>query len=259
MSPMKGTPLQRRPPGAPAPWSAGVLAGLRRTFGPSGSVLPTAPAPWSAGVLAGLRRTFGPSGSVLPTAPPHGAPASSPACGAPSAPRAVFCRPRRPMERRRPRRPAAHLRPLGQCSADRAAPWSAGVLAGLRRTSVPRAVFCRPRRPMERRRPRRPTPHLRPLGQCPADRAAPWSAGVLAGLRRTLGPLGGLGRQRHRADRPWTGRPTDHARLRRWPARTPALPVCWPARTPALPVCQSGRGSGSATSRGGGWGCRRGG
>ncbi len=83
------------PHGATAPWSAGVLAGLRRTAGPSGSLLPTAPAPWSAGVLAGLRRTAGPSGSLLPTAPPHGAPASSPACAAPSVPQAVSCRQRR--------------------------------------------------------------------------------------------------------------------------------------------------------------------
>ena len=56
---------------AAAPWSAGVLAGLRCTFGPSGSLLPTAPPYWSAGVLAGLRRTVGPSASLLPTAPPR--------------------------------------------------------------------------------------------------------------------------------------------------------------------------------------------
>ena len=45
---------------------------------------------------------------------------------------------------------------------------------------------------MERRRPRRPAPHRRPLRQSPANSAAPWSAGVLAGLRRTVGPSGSL-------------------------------------------------------------------
>ena len=102
------------------------------------------------------------------------------------------------MERRHPRRPAPHLRSPRQSPADRAAPWSAGVPAGLRHTFAPPAVSCRQRRPMERRRPRRPAPTLE----------VPQAISC---------------RQRRRADRPWAGRPTDHARLGRWPARTPAL------------------------------------
>ena len=74
--------------------------------------------------------------------------------------------------------------------------------------------------------------HPRSLRQSCADRAAPWSAGVLAGLRRTAVSC----RPRRRADRPWAGRPTDDAHLRRGPARTPALHGGWPVRTPALPV-----------------------
>ena len=35
--------MDRRPHGAPAPWSAGVPAGHRRTARPSASLLPTAP------------------------------------------------------------------------------------------------------------------------------------------------------------------------------------------------------------------------
>ena len=190
--------------------------------------------PWSAGVLAGPRRTFAPSGSHLPPAPAHGAPASSPAYAAPSLPRAVTCRPRRPMERRRPRRPAPYRRSLGQSPADRAGPWSAGVLAGLRHTftpsashlptapahgapafsparaapSLPQAVTCRPRRPMERRRPRRPAPHL--------HAAQAWSARprmrpdrIECGANRLRRPSSGRcpeplrTRSRPAASRPW--------------------------------------------------------
>ena len=146
---------------------------------------------------------------LVPTAPPHGTPASSPAYAAPSAPQAVSCRPRRPLERRRPRRPVPHRRSLSQSS-------------------------CRLRRPMERRRPRRPTPHPRPLRRSRVDRAAPWSAGILAGPRRTVGPSASL-----RAD--CAAVPSD-----RGEAHAPCPPAAvagedtgapwgwWPVRTPAL-------------------------
>ncbi len=214
-------PMERRRPHRPAPpWSAGVLAGLRRTLRPLRSLVPPAPpaptkprqgpvrtpalqdwraltrgapAPWSAGVLAGLRRTLRPCAvscrqrhRAHETAAGAGEDTGAPGLVRPDVGSAA------PMERRRPRRPAP--------------PWSAGVLAPACATrSVPRAVSCRQRRrtyetaagagedtgapglarpdvgspgPMERRRPRRPAP--------------PWSAGVLAGLRHTLRPLRSL-------------------------------------------------------------------
>ncbi len=189
----------------------------RRCWRPPGNAACAAPsAPWSAGVLAGLRRTIGPMERRRPRRPaphrrPHGAPASSPACAAPlisqgapaSSPASatplapwsagVLAGLRRtigPMERRRPRRPPPHRPPHGApasspASATPSAPWSAGVLAGLRHTV----------RPMGRRRPRRPPPHRPPHGAPASSPAcatpsAPWSAGVLAGLRRTVDVTG---------------------------------------------------------------------
>ncbi len=142
--------MQSRPPGAPVPWSAGVLAGLRRTVARSDSLMPAAPhaepAPGSAGVLAGLRA--------------HPVPA------------AVSCpQPRRPDG---PVGPTDHARlwrwPVRTPALQNwrfliygaAAPWSAGVLAGLRRTVDPSDSLVPA------------APHAAP---------APWSAGVLAGLR----------------------------------------------------------------------------
>ncbi len=230
-------PMERRRPRRPAPHPRP----LRQSHADRA-------APWNAGVLAGLRRTLGPLASLMPSAPPHGAPASSPACAAASVPWTVSCRQRRPMERRRPRRPAPHRRPLRQSRAGSATPWNAGVHAGLRRSlgplaslmpsapphgapasspacaapSAPQAVSCRPRRPMERRRPRRPAPHPRSLGQSHAVSAAPWSAGVLAGLRRSLGPLDSLMPSAPRTDGPSAGEATG-APGGWWPVRTPAL------------------------------------
>ncbi len=136
----------------------------------------------------------------------HGAPASSPACAAPSAPQAVCCRPRRRAEG--PRAGEDTGAPcLARSDSWSVAPWSAGswsagVLAGPAAPLVPQAVCCRPRGRgegpwagedtgapglarsdswsvgpmecglMERRRPRRPAPHRWSLRQSSADRAA---------------------------------------------------------------------------------------
>ena len=71
-------------------------------------------------------------------------------------------------------------------------PWSAGVPAGLRHR-------------LERRRPRRPTPHRRsPVVSCRPP------AYALPSVPRAVSC-----RPRRLTDRPWAGRPTDHARLRR--------------------------------------------
>ena len=151
-----GAPSEECPVRGPAPWSAGVLAGLRHTLRPSGSRVPTAPpyrravgreahgpcppaalagedtgapceecpvrgpAPWSAGVLAGLRHTLRRSGNLVPTAPPH---------------RRIVG-----WEAHGPCPPAALAgedtgAPCEECPVRAPAPWSAGVLAGLLRRS----------------------------------------------------------------------------------------------------------------------------
>ena len=130
---------------------------------------------------------------------PHGAPASSPACAAPSAPQPASCRPRRPMERRRPRRPTPHRRPLSQSPPTvppHGAPASSPACAA---ASAPWPVSCRQRRPHG-------APASSPACAAPS---APHS-----NLVSTAAP---------RTDGPWAGRPTEHARLRRRPMRTPAL------------------------------------
>ncbi len=253
--------MERRPHGAPA--SSPACAAPRRPHGaPAGMErrrprrpaphrgLHGAPAAWSAGVLAGLRRTVGRMERL-----PHGAPASSPACAAPSA---AWSTGR--MERRRPRRPAPHRglhgasaawsagvlaglrRPLrsagslvptaprcrgtvgrqtqgpsvppavaggdagapwGRCPVRASAAWSAGVLAGLRRTLrasgslVPTSPRCRGTVVRQTQGPSAPPAVAggdagAPWGRCPVRASAAWSAGVLAGLRRPLRPAGSL-------------------------------------------------------------------
>ena len=191
-------PLERRRPRRPTP-----------TAGPSVSLVPTAAAPWSAGVLAGLRRPPAPQSVPCRQRRLPGAPASSPAY----ADRRPLSQSRAdsggPLERRRPRRPAPDLRSPSQSPVEPPCRPTVGREAhgpcppaavagedtgapGLERPDVWSGG------PLERRRPRRPTPTVGPSFSLPSSR---------------------------RADRPWAGRPTDHARLRRWPVRTPALPV----------------------------------
>ena len=130
-----------------------------------------APAPWSAGVLAGLHPILRPLASLRPTASP-------------------------PAEGRGPGGPPTM-------------PASGGGRRGRRRSKLARPDIWNAG-PMERRRPRRPAPHPPSLiSQSPADSVTP--------CRRT-----------------GARRPTHHARLRRWPARTPALQN-WRAIRPGVP------------------------
>ncbi len=145
------------------------------------------------------------------------------------------------MERRRPRRPAPHLPSPRQSHAHSTAaptdPWA--------------------RRPTDQARLQRwpvRTPALQKRRALTYGAPAPWSAGVLAGLRRTFRHHGSLTPTAppHRRT-PGARRPTDQARLQRWPVRTPALqkrraltygaPAPWsagphgaPASSPACPA-----------------------
>ncbi len=165
--------------GTPDPWSAGVLAGPRRTLRPSRSLLPTAPHPWSAGVLAGPPRTLRPSHS-LPPNPPHPWSAGVLA-GLRRTPRPSHSLPPNPPPCRRTVGRVAHAPcpPAAVAGEDTGAPelarpdlWNSG--------------------PMERRRPRRPAPHPPSLTQSPAEPAAlptnrgpggPWTMPACGGGR----------------------------------------------------------------------------
>ena len=111
---------------------------------------------------------------------PHGAPASSPACAAPSGRFNSSPQPRRPLPHRRSRNNL--LQNWRALTHGAPAPWSAGVLAGLRRTagSVQLLPAATPPAAAPAVR-KQPTPEL--------ARPDPWSAGVLAGLRRTVGSV----------------------------------------------------------------------
>ncbi len=166
--------------------------------------------------------------------------------------------PEGPTARRRPARTPA-LHGVGAPYVSPRHSWSAGVLTGQRcvGTAAPSArdwfrdCRCGAGR-RGRRRSRGPTLHTsaRATPGAPVSSPATGSSARRRGRHETGSGTAAAAQAGEDAGAPWgrrsirqrapllerrcPHRPTHHARLRRWPARTPALQVWWPVRKPAL-------------------------